>query len=133
MPQQPCTLHWVVHNCPSLSHAGWCGLGTLLAACCSYTGRLQGCHCCCPAIVALFCPAYTHSLHVPATFDRAFVAADNYTLCCIPLPALARTQALLAQMLAEGYGCKQDLEESRRWAERARSRGYQMSGVYCEL
>lgn len=44
-----------------------------------------------------------------------------------------RLQALLAQMLAEGYGCKQDLEESRRWAERARCRGYQMSGVYCEL
>lgn len=44
-----------------------------------------------------------------------------------------KQQALLAQMLAEGYGCKQDLEESRRWAERARCRGYQMSGVYCEL
>lgn len=44
-----------------------------------------------------------------------------------------KQQALLAQMYAEGYGCTQDLEESRRWQERARQRGYQMSGVYCEL
>jgi TPR repeat protein len=36
-------------------------------------------------------------------------------------------------MFAEGYGCKQDKEESKKWADRARGRGYQMSGVYCEL
>lgn len=54
------------------------------------------------------------------------------TLYCLLVPCCG-VQALLAQMLAEGYGCKQDLEESRRWAERARCRGYQMSGVYCEL
>jgi len=55
--------------------------------------------------------------------------------CCCWLSCYftRHVQALLAQMLAEGYGCKQDLEESRRWAERARCRGYQMSGVYCEL
>jgi hypothetical protein len=52
-----------------------------------------------------------------------------------PLPSSPPplSQALLAQMLAQGYGCKQDPEEARRWAERARARGYSMSGVYCEL
>lgn len=44
-----------------------------------------------------------------------------------------KQQALLAQMLAEGYGCKADADEAARWAERARTRGYTMSGVYCEL
>eukprot|EP00775_Hariotina_reticulata_P009130 gene9130-9298_t len=42
-----------------------------------------------------------------------------------------KQQALLAQMYAEGYGCKQDLEQSKMWAERAKQRGYQMMGVYC--
>eukprot|EP00879_Flechtneria_rotunda_P004967 GHRR01005243.1.p1 GENE.GHRR01005243.1~~GHRR01005243.1.p1 ORF type:complete len:172 (+),score=65.70 GHRR01005243.1:228-743(+) len=44
-----------------------------------------------------------------------------------------KQQALVAQMYAEGYGCQRDLQQSRLWAERARSRGYQMAGVYCEL
>lgn len=54
----------------------------------------------------------------------------GWMCCAARAPVL---QALLAQMYAEGYGCKQDLKESRVWAERARCRGYQMSGVYCEL
>eukprot|EP00878_Enallax_costatus_P002370 GHUV01002546.1.p1 GENE.GHUV01002546.1~~GHUV01002546.1.p1 ORF type:complete len:235 (+),score=18.02 GHUV01002546.1:79-783(+) len=41
-----------------------------------------------------------------------------------------KQQALLSQMYAEGYGCKQDMEQSRVWSERARLRGYQMVGVY---
>jgi TPR repeat protein len=41
-----------------------------------------------------------------------------------------KQQALLSQMYAEGYGCKQDMEQSKVWGERARLRGYQMSGVY---
>lgn len=42
-----------------------------------------------------------------------------------------KQQALLAQMYLEGYGCKQDLEQAKIWAERAKQRGYQMAGVYC--
>ncbi|KAF6253816.1 hypothetical protein COO60DRAFT_386607 [Scenedesmus sp. NREL 46B-D3] len=41
-----------------------------------------------------------------------------------------KQQALLSQMYADGYGCKQDVEQSKVWGERARLRGYQMSGVY---
>jgi len=41
--------------------------------------------------------------------------------------------ALLGQMLAEGYGCERDPVAAREWIERAKSRGYRMSGVYCEL
>lgn len=41
-----------------------------------------------------------------------------------------KQQALLSQMYAEGYGCKQDLEQAKIWGERARLRGYQMAGVY---
>lgn len=74
----------------------------------------------------------------PASSDPAMLLCKRKhltTTTCLPAAACRchRLQALLAQMLAEGYGCKQDLEESRRWAERARCRGYQMSGVYCEL
>jgi TPR repeat protein len=45
----------------------------------------------------------------------------------------AKQQALLSQMLAEGYGCQQDAKAAEAWAEMARSRGYKMKGVYCEL
>ncbi|WIA32671.1 hypothetical protein OEZ86_003472 [Tetradesmus obliquus] len=41
-----------------------------------------------------------------------------------------KQQALLAQMYAEGYGCKADPEQAQVWGERARLRGYSMSGVY---
>eukprot|EP00882_Tetradesmus_deserticola_P004639 GHRQ01004889.1.p1 GENE.GHRQ01004889.1~~GHRQ01004889.1.p1 ORF type:complete len:220 (+),score=82.55 GHRQ01004889.1:55-660(+) len=44
-----------------------------------------------------------------------------------------KQQALLSQMYAEGYGCKQDAEQSKVWGERARMRGYHMSGVYDAL
>lgn len=44
-----------------------------------------------------------------------------------------KQQALLSQMLAEGYGCQQNLRAAGKWAERARMRGYKMKGVYCEL
>ncbi|KAF8071369.1 hypothetical protein HT031_001453 [Scenedesmus sp. PABB004] len=41
-----------------------------------------------------------------------------------------KQQALLSQMYAEGYGCKADAEQAKAWADRARLRGYTMSGVY---
>lgn len=41
--------------------------------------------------------------------------------------------ALLGQMLAEGYGCEKDPQAAQQWTDRARSRGYRMQGVYCEL
>jgi TPR repeat protein len=44
-----------------------------------------------------------------------------------------KAQALLGQMLIEGYGCKADPEKGKEWAERARRRGYRMQGVYCEI
>lgn len=44
-----------------------------------------------------------------------------------------KQQALLGQMLIEGYGCEADPLQGREWVEKARRRGYRTSGVYCEL
>ncbi|CAG9461457.1 unnamed protein product [Pedinophyceae sp. YPF-701] len=44
-----------------------------------------------------------------------------------------KMQALLGQMLKEGYGGPQDEELGQQWADKARSRGYRMKGVYCEI
>lgn len=44
-----------------------------------------------------------------------------------------KQQALLSQMLIEGYGCAPDPEAAERWAARARRRGYRMQGVYCTI
>lgn len=44
-----------------------------------------------------------------------------------------KQQALLGQMMIEGYGCKPNPELGREWTERARKRGYKMAGVYCEI
>lgn len=44
-----------------------------------------------------------------------------------------KQQALLAQMLTEGYGCQADLEAAKAWADKAKRRGYRMRGVYCSI
>lgn len=44
-----------------------------------------------------------------------------------------KQQALLGQMLAEGYGCQKDPKAAEEWTEKARKRGYRMDGVYCKL
>jgi TPR repeat protein len=44
-----------------------------------------------------------------------------------------KQQALLGQMLLEGYGCEADPAAAKEWIEKARRRGYRMSRVYCEL
>eukprot|EP00210_Caulerpa_lentillifera_P007578 g7238.t1 len=44
-----------------------------------------------------------------------------------------KQQAMLGQMLNEGYGCVKDPVAAAEWTERARKRGYQMDGVYCKL
>lgn len=44
-----------------------------------------------------------------------------------------KAQALLGQMLIEGYGCEEDAVKGREWAEKARRRGYRMDGVYCKI
>lgn len=44
-----------------------------------------------------------------------------------------KAQALLGQMLIEGYGCEADPAKGREWAEKARRRGYRMDGVYCKI
>lgn len=44
-----------------------------------------------------------------------------------------KQQALLAQMLAEGYGCERNAKAASEWAAKAERRGYRMKGVYCEL
>ncbi|KAK9808543.1 hypothetical protein WJX73_006849 [Symbiochloris irregularis] len=44
-----------------------------------------------------------------------------------------KQQALVGQMLCEGYGCNPDPAAGREWIDKARRRGYRMSGVYCEL
>jgi len=49
------------------------------------------------------------------------------------LSLLQKAQALLGQMLMEGYGCEADPEKGKKLAEKARRRGYRMQGVYCEI
>ena len=44
-----------------------------------------------------------------------------------------KAQALLGQMLIEGYGCEADPVRGRELSEKARRRGYRMQGVYCEI
>jgi TPR repeat protein len=54
---------------------------------------------------------------------------------CARRPEIAaqKAQALLGQMLIEGYGCEADPDKGREWAEKARRRGYRMQRVYCEI
>ena len=44
-----------------------------------------------------------------------------------------KQQALLGQMLIEGYGCSPDPEAAKAWIDKARRRGYRMAGTYCEI
>ncbi|DBA95328.1 TPA: hypothetical protein ACH3X3_013215 [Trebouxia sp. C0006] len=44
-----------------------------------------------------------------------------------------KQQALLGQMLLEGYGCDVNQAAARMWVDKAKRRGYRMAGVYCEL
>lgn len=44
-----------------------------------------------------------------------------------------KQQALLGQMLNEGYGCEKDQAAAAEWTDRAKKRGYKMEGVYCKL
>lgn len=53
--------------------------------------------------------------------------------CRVHALVTQKQQALLGQMLIEGYGCEADPLHGREWTEKARRRGYRMSGVYCEL
>ena len=46
---------------------------------------------------------------------------------------MQKQQALLGQMLVEGYGCTADPAAGKDWIDKARRRGYKMSGVYCEI
>ena len=44
-----------------------------------------------------------------------------------------KAMALLGQMLMEGYGCDVDIDLGKKWADKARRRGYRMQRVYCEI
>ena len=44
-----------------------------------------------------------------------------------------KMQALLGNMLMEGYGCIQDPALGNEWNKRASRRGYHMAGVYCTI
>ena len=72
--------------------------------------------------------------------QRVNARAQPCRLACRPplrLSLLVRdaqkAQALLGQMLIEGYGCEADPVKGREWAEKARRRGYRMDGVYCKI
>ncbi len=59
------------------------------------------------------------------------VTLRSLTLCARAY--LQKQQALLGQMLLEGYGCDRDPAAGREWVDKAKRRGYRMEGVYCEL
>ena len=44
-----------------------------------------------------------------------------------------KAMALLGQMLMVGYGCVVDVDQGKKWADKARRRGYRMQRVYCEI
>jgi len=44
-----------------------------------------------------------------------------------------KMQALLGNMLIEGYGGPKDPPLGKEWNDRARRRGYKMAGVYCTI
>ncbi len=64
-----------------------------------------------------------------SALDKFARSRHSRAFTCPPQKA----QALLGQMLIEGYGCESDPEKGREWAEKARRRGYRMQGVYCEI
>ncbi len=55
------------------------------------------------------------------------------SMLCMGSRCMQKQQALLGQMLVEGYGCPKDAAAGKEWADKARRRGYRMAGVYCEL
>jgi TPR repeat protein len=50
-----------------------------------------------------------------------------------PYKPLQKAQALLGQMLIEGYGCDPDPQRGRELVEKAKKKGYRMQGVYCVI
>ena len=48
---------------------------------------------------------------------------------CLCLCCLQKQQALLGEMLAEGYGCEPNAATSKIWIDKARKRGYRLAGV----
>lgn len=71
----------------------------------------------------------THAISGDARF-RAHPRSSVSHTTPILLPARPqKAQALLGQMLIEGYGCEADPVKGREWAEKARRRGYRMDGA----
>jgi TPR repeat protein len=70
-------------------------------------------------------------LQIPGRRRRAHSHPANSDSVCSGL--LQKQQALLGQMLLEGYGCDRDPAAGREWVDKAKRRGYRMEGVYCEL
>ena len=72
----------------------------------------------------------TECMQIPRNLSANAGAWGLLTLHC---GGVQKQQALLGQMLQQGYGCKADVAAGKDWADKARRRGYRMSGVYCEL
>jgi len=72
--------------------------------------------------------AAPHALSLAAVRDVIATSLNPLSLCW-----MQKQQALLGEMMREGYGCERDPVGGQEWAAKARRRGYSMSGVYCEL
>lgn len=68
------------------------------------------------------CPAGKGRCRGVRSPQQAGHAAAAAPVCHVPQKA----QALLGQMLIQGYGCKADPDKGREWVEKARRRGYRM-------
>ena len=84
------------------------------------------------------CPSSTTSAAPPPTAPLSVVVTDAVKRWYQDAEREAargdvKQQALLAQMLTEGYGCHADLEAAKAWADKAKRRGYRMRGVYCSI
>lgn len=87
---------------------------------------------------AAACPSSTTSAAPPPTAPLSVVVTDAVKRWYQDAEREAargdvKQQALLAQMLTEGYGCHADLEAAKAWADKAKRRGYRMRGVYCSI
>ena len=82
------------------------------------------------SLIASALSIYHHS--APPLIATVFLFCHHFK-CKFFLSFLQKAQALLGQMLTEGYGCEADPVRGRELSEKARRRGYRMQGVYCEI
>ena len=87
------------------------------------------CLVCAPSRCSLEVEVCMPAIDLRSAFGKCHQEQPSDVCLCM----LQKQQALLGQMLMEGYGCERDAAAGKEWSDKARRRGYRMAGVYCEL